>query len=54
MRLDTLEHVPEEGESVVHDGWRFTAAEMDGRRIRQVKVTVEPGVDPGDDESSDD
>ena len=50
----TLEHVPEEGESVVHDGWRFTAAEMDGRRIRQVKVTVEPGVDPGDDESSDD
>jgi len=46
----TLEHVPAVGESVVHDGWRFTAAEMDGRRIRQVKVTVEPGV--GDDESS--
>ncbi|CAB5003523.1 unannotated protein [freshwater metagenome] len=37
----TLEHVPDEGESVVHEGWRFTAAEMDGRRIRQVKVTVE-------------
>ncbi len=44
----TLEHVPDEGESVVHDGWRFTAAEMDGRRIRQVKVTVEPGVEHGD------
>ncbi|MDO8389902.1 MAG: hemolysin family protein [Actinomycetota bacterium] len=47
----TLEHVPDEGESVVHEGWRFTAAEMDGRRIRQVKVTVEhdldaEGVDP--------
>jgi CBS domain containing-hemolysin-like protein len=40
----TLEHVPDVGESVVHDGWRFTAAEMDGRRIRQVKVTVEPDV----------
>ena len=41
----TLEHVPAEGESVMHEGWRFTAAEMDGRRIRQVKVTVEPAVD---------
>ena len=41
----TLEHVPDEGESVVHEGWRFTAAEMDGRRIRQVKVTVETHLD---------
>lgn len=38
----TLEHVPEAGESVVHDGWRFTVAEMDGRRVRQVRVTLEP------------
>jgi putative hemolysin len=37
----TLEHVPDEGESIVHDGWRFTAAEVRGRRIRQVRVTVE-------------
>ena len=37
----TLEHVPDEGESIVHDGWRFAAAEVDGRRIRQVKVTLE-------------
>ena len=37
----TLEHVPDEGESIVHDGWRFTAAEVHGRRIRQVRVTVE-------------
>ena len=30
----TLEHVPEIGESVLHDGWRFTVEELDGRRIR--------------------
>jgi CBS domain containing-hemolysin-like protein len=41
----TLEHVPVPGESVTHDGWRFTAAEVEGRRIRQVKVTVLPHVD---------
>ncbi|MFZ9629784.1 MAG: hemolysin family protein [Ilumatobacteraceae bacterium] len=37
----TLEHVPEEGESVVRDGWRFSAAEVEGRRVRRVKVTLE-------------
>ncbi len=47
--FNTLEHVPEEGEWIVHDGWRFTAAEVEGLRIRQVKVTVEPAVgDDGD------
>jgi CBS domain containing-hemolysin-like protein len=49
----TLEHVPEEGESIVHDGWRFAAAEVDGRRIRQVKVTLEPDASH-DDEPADD
>jgi putative hemolysin len=48
----TLEHVPEQGESIVHDGWRFTAAEVEGRRIRAVKVTLEPDAgiqtDPDD------
>jgi CBS domain containing-hemolysin-like protein len=44
----TLEHVPKEGESVVRDAWRFIAAEVDGRRIRQVKVTLEPDHDPDD------
>ena len=47
----TLEHVPEVGEGIVHDGWRFTAAEVDGRRIRSVKVTLEPDAD--DDPTSD-
>ena len=37
----TLQHVPDQGESIVHDGWRFTAAEVEGRRIRGVKVTLE-------------
>lgn len=45
--FNTLEHVPEKGESIVHDGWRFTAAEVEGLRIRQVKVTVESAI--GDD-----
>jgi magnesium and cobalt exporter, CNNM family len=37
----TLEHVPAAGESVMHDGWRFTATEVEGRRIRRVKVSLE-------------
>lgn len=36
----TLEHVPEVGEDVDFDGWRFTAYEMEGRRVRRVKVTL--------------
>ena len=35
----TLEHVPEPGESVEHGGWRFAAEEIDGRRIRLVRIT---------------
>ena len=38
----TLEHVPAVGESVIYDGWKFAAAEVDGRRIRRVKVTLVP------------
>jgi CBS domain containing-hemolysin-like protein len=36
----TLEHVPTEGESVTRDGWRFMATEVEGRRIRRVKVSL--------------
>jgi putative hemolysin len=42
----TLEHVPAPGEAVEHGGWRFAAEEVDGRRIRQVRmspVRPEPG-----------
>lgn len=38
----TLEHVPHVGEFVAHEGWRFTVKELEGRRIRQVAVTLEP------------
>lgn len=38
----TLEHVPEQDEAVERDGWRFSAEEIDGRRIRRVRVTLLP------------
>jgi CBS domain containing-hemolysin-like protein len=38
--FNTLEHVPETGESVDHDGWRFAAEEVDGRRIRLVRISL--------------
>ncbi len=41
----TLEHVPELGEAIAHDGWRFAAAEVEGRRVRRVKVTIEHDED---------
>ena len=36
----TLEHVPEHGEAVEYDGWRFAAEEVEGRRIRVVRVSA--------------
>jgi CBS domain containing-hemolysin-like protein len=36
----TLEHVPEQGEWVERDGWQFRVVEMNGRRVKRVKVTV--------------
>jgi putative hemolysin len=50
----TLEHVPDEGEYVVHDGWRFTVDELEGRRIRRVKVTLEPDLEPARDDDAGD
>ena len=35
----TLEHVPRIGESIDFDGWKFVAEEVEGRRIRQVRVS---------------
>jgi len=40
--FSTLGHVPERGESVSANGWRFAAEQLDGRRIRRVRVSVEP------------
>jgi len=33
-----LGHVPEAGEAIVRDGWRFVVEQMDGRRIQLVRV----------------
>jgi putative hemolysin len=53
--FSTLEHVPEVGESIDHEGWRFLVDEMDGRRIRLVRISdvsttrrVEAGEHAGD------
>jgi putative hemolysin len=35
----TLEHVPVVGESIDHEGWRFTVESIEGRRIRMLRVT---------------
>jgi len=44
--FSTLGHVPEIGESVLHEGWRFSVAELDGRRIRVVRISYVPESDP--------
>ncbi len=38
--FSTLGHVPERGEAVEANGWRFAAEQLDGRRIRKVRVWV--------------
>jgi putative hemolysin len=49
----TLEHVPDIGESVAHEGWRFTVDEIDGRRVRRVRVGyVSPSSRSGSSESA--
>ena len=36
----TLEHVPVVGEHVDFEGWRFTVVQVEGRRIRKIKVSL--------------
>jgi putative hemolysin len=38
LLLARLERIPRGGESIVHEGYRLTIVEMDGRRIAKVKV----------------
>ncbi len=40
--FNTLEHVPVVGEYVDVQGWRLAVADMDGRRIKRVHITVSP------------
>ncbi len=57
LLFGTLEHVPEVGESVELGGWRFTAEELDGRRIKRVRVShvaadeSEPDSEPATDDA---
>ncbi|MBX3013220.1 MAG: HlyC/CorC family transporter [Caldilineaceae bacterium] len=37
-----MEHVPEQGEYVEHQGWRFTVLSLEGRRIEQVRAERVP------------
>jgi putative hemolysin len=36
--LARLTHIPKGGESIWHDGYRFTVVDMEGRRIAKIKV----------------
>ena len=42
----TLGHVPLVGETVDFEGWRFSAIELEGRRVRRVSVCVVHASDP--------
>lgn len=45
--LSRLERIPRGGETVSHEGYRFTIVDMDGRRIAKVKVEkIEPLTSP--------
>jgi len=47
-----MEHVPEQGEAVEHEGWRFMVLSLDGRRIEQVRAEpVYPQPDSRPDET---
>ena len=43
--FNMLEHVPEPGEFVEHEGWRFAAEAVEGRRIAVVRVSARPPAD---------
>jgi CBS domain containing-hemolysin-like protein len=38
--FNTLGEVPAPGDSIEHDGWQFVAEEVEGRRIRRLKVVL--------------
>jgi putative hemolysin len=43
--FNMLEHVPVPGEYVDHDGWRFAAEAVEGRRIAVVRISARPPAD---------
>jgi len=38
LLFSLMEHVPDQGESIEYQGWRFTVLALDGRRIEQVRI----------------
>jgi len=40
--FSTLEHIPIQGEELEYQGWHFIAEEVEGRRIRKVRVRALP------------
>jgi putative hemolysin len=45
--LARLERIPRGGETIMHEGYRFTIIEMDGRRIAKVRIEqIAPPVQP--------
>ena len=50
--FSTLEHVPIPGEDVEFEGWHFTVVELEGRRVRLVRVRPADPVPDTDDDSS--
>jgi CBS domain containing-hemolysin-like protein len=49
--FNTLGEVPKPGDSIEHDGWQFVAEEVEGRRIRRLKVIL-TAFDKDDDEQA--
>ena len=43
--FNMLEHVPVPGEFIDHDGWRFAAEAVEGRRIAVVRISARPAAD---------
>ncbi len=38
--FNTLGHAPEVGDSIEHDGWEFVTMEVEGRRIRRLRIVL--------------
>ncbi len=49
--FNTLGHVPDVGDALEHDGWLFVADEVEGRRIRRLRVVLAPMRSDDDDKT---
>jgi putative hemolysin len=51
--FNTLGHVPNEGDAIEHDGWQFIAIEVEGRRIRRLRIVLSSSGHDDDDAERD-